>query len=166
MIRVIAFDVFGTVFDFSSVSRSEIAEYVSHVKSNEEYTPLKLPDHWGQLPAHADSAEGIRRLREKFVVVTMSNCPMALLIELSRRNKIDWDGIIPIECYGVYKPDPGAYLMILPLCGVKPSEVMMVTANPTFGDIEASASLGMTPQTIRTEGNPSTIIELAESLGC
>jgi hypothetical protein len=43
---------------------------------------------------------------------------------------------------------------------------MMVTANKDFGDLEASAALGMTPMLIRSGDGPKTIIELAEQLGC
>jgi hypothetical protein len=40
---------------------------------------------------------------------------------------------------------------------------MMVTANPTFGDIEGSAAIGMQSQVIR-HGYSNTIIELAEMM--
>jgi hypothetical protein len=44
-----------------------------------------------------------------------------------------------------------------------PRETLMVTSNPTFGDIEGSAAIGMPSQVIR-HGYPNTIIELAEML--
>jgi hypothetical protein len=45
----------------------------------------------------------------------------------------------------------------------KPEETLMVTANPTFGDIEGAAAIGMPSQVIR-HGYPNTVIELAEML--
>jgi hypothetical protein len=41
----------------------------------------------------------------------------------------------------------------------------MVTANPTFGDIEGAKAIGMQSQVIR-HSYPNTIIELAEMLQC
>ena len=46
---------------------------------------------------------------------------------------------------------------------VKPEEVAMVTANETFGDLEASGVLGMRPILIR-DGNLPTIGSLADLL--
>ena len=65
--RVIAFDVFGTVFDLSSTPRGEVAAYAQHLRTCRErccWLPLDLPASWRSLPAHPDAAEGIRRLRE------------------------------------------------------------------------------------------------------
>lgn len=163
MIKVIAFDVFGTVFDIqNNVPRSEIADYVKHVHDT-QWRPLEFPEHWKTIPAHLDAAKGIYELRKSHLVVTCSNGPMALLAPLSKHNNISWDAIIPLETARVYKPNPGAYLHVCALLGVEPEEVMMVTANRTFGDLEASAALGMTPQLIRDDKCP-TIIDLADHL--
>lgn len=103
--KIIAFDVFGTVVDVSSVSRDEIRDYVSQVR-REVYEPLNLPHAWQYLPAFPDSARGIERLRKKFFVVTLSNFPIGLLAKLSKHAKITWDAIIPLELKRVYKPNP------------------------------------------------------------
>lgn len=163
MVKAIAFDVFGTVFDLGGVPRNEVRAYVHHVRQP-EWAPLKLPESWERLPAHPDSAEGIARLRENFLVVTCSNGPLGLLARLSKHNGISWDAIIPLEMNRVYKPNPRAYLTVCEVLGVSPSEVMMVTANRDAGDLEASASLGMRAQLIRHEGCPKDIVELANVL--
>jgi 2-haloacid dehalogenase len=165
MIKVIAFDVFGTVFDLSGVNHEEIRDYAHHIRQ-ETWSPLVLPESWKTLPAHADSKEGIDRLRRKFMVVTMSNGPLDLLAALSKHNNISWDAIIPIQMNKVYKPKPKAYLTICELMKVEPSEVMMVTANKTFGDIEAANSLGMQSQWIRGNSEVRDIFQLATKLGC
>jgi 2-haloacid dehalogenase len=161
---VIAFDLFGTVFDLSGVARQEIKDYAVHLR-NPEWSPLHLPKSWETLPAHPDSAEGIERLRRKFMVVTCSNGPLGLTAKLSKHNGISWDAIIPLELNRVYKTDPRAYLTVCEVLGCYPEQVMMVTANKDFGDLEASAALGMTPQLIRDGDGPKSIIELAEQLG-
>lgn len=163
-IKAIAFDVFGTVFDLSAVPRDEVRAYVKHVHQ-ESWQPLKLPASWATLPAHPDAAEGIAKLRERFIVVTLSNGPLSLLMRLSKHNGISWDAIVPLEMYRIYKPDLRAYMYLPTLLGVERDEVCMVTANRTFGDLEGAAAVGMRAQLIRDGAeNPKDILELAERL--
>jgi 2-haloalkanoic acid dehalogenase type II len=164
MTTVIAFDVFGTVVDMSSVGRSELSDYIKtiHLPS---WTPLDFPEKWKHLPPHPDSIEGIARLRKSHVVVTLSNGPLSFQVDLFRNIGINWDCIIPLEAYRTYKPKLSAYTVALDLLRVRPSQVMMVTANKTFGDIEAAEQLGMRSYLIRNEPG-SNIISLAEHLGC
>lgn len=161
--RCIAFDCFGTVFDMASVPREEIAAYVRHVRKN-DFTPYTFPDSWWELKAHSDSAEGIAKLRDAgFKCVTLSNGSANLLQTVSQANGIEWDAVIDLAFYRVYKPHVDAYRTVEKAVGFKPAETLMVTANPTFGDIEGSAAIGMPSQVIR-HGHPNTIVELAEKL--
>lgn len=56
---------------------------------------------------------------------------------------------------------PNHRLKICEVFGVAPSEVVMVTANANFGDIETATALGMQAILIR---NPKNIIDLAGEL--
>lgn len=163
MIKVIAFDVFGTVFDLSGIPKQEIKDYINHIRKP-VWEPLKLPEHWARQPAHTDASFGIGWLRSKYMVVTCSNGPLGLLTKLSKFNGVTWDAIIPLELNRVYKPNPKAYLTVCEVLDVLPEEVLMVTANKTFGDLEASVSVGMKSILIRGDDGPKTIIELAEQL--
>lgn len=177
--KVIAFDVFGTVLDMSGVPKEELRDYGRQLK-RDPWEPIVLPKSWETLPAHPDAKEGLGRLRRDHWVVTLSNGPLELLMRVSKHNDIRWDAIIPIECAKVAKPKPRAYEFAVELLdvltyGVVASDVMMVTANPGFGDVEAARALGMVPQVIRHAddpefpewtGCPRDIIELAERLGC
>lgn len=163
MISTIAFDCFGTVFDMSQVDHEDLKYYGATLRK-EIWEPLKFPKSWETLPAHPDCKEGIELLKTKFTVVTCSNSPLGLLTKMSKHNSISWDAIIPLEYNKVYKPNPKAYLTVCEMLNIKPEEMMMVTANPTFGDVEASQKLGMTPQIIRHDPHPKNIIELAKLL--
>lgn len=165
MVKVIAFDVFGTVVNLDGVERKDIKAYIDHIRKL-EWSPLKLPQSWESLPAHPDAAEGIARLRSKFIVVTCSNGPLGLLTKLSKHNRVSWDAIIPLELNKVFKPNPQAYLTVCSVLDVKPEEVLMVTANKDFGDLEASNSVGMRSQLIRNPNCPKDIIDLAAGLNC
>lgn len=161
--KVIAFDVFGTVFDLSQVDRAEVRDYAAQLKSAElnGFAPLNLPASWANMPAHPDSVAGIASLREKYIVVTLSNGPLPLQIAMAKNAGIEWDAIIPLEAARVYKPQPGAYKFACDMLRVDPSEVLMVTANEKFGDLEASRALGMQAVLIRGKDGPHSIIDLA-----
>ena len=160
-IKVIAFDCFGTVFDMSNISREEIAAYVNHVRKS-DFSPFEFPESWFNLAAHPDSADGILRLQEAgFMCVALSNGSPSLLESISAGSLIEWDYIVPLALHRVYKPHVDAYRTIEKDLGIPPPETLMVTANPTFGDIEGAAAVGMQSQVIR-HGHPNTIIELAE----
>lgn len=104
-------------------------------------------------------------LRERYTVVTCSNGPCGMLAKLCKFNDLRFDLITPLELRKVYKPNLQAYWTVFDVLGVEPSEVMMVTANEKFGDLEAAAELGMQSKLIRNEWNGQmTIEDLAEEL--
>jgi 2-haloalkanoic acid dehalogenase type II len=159
--KIIAFDVFGTVFNLDKIPTEEINYYGNHIRQ-QPWQPLNLPNSWQNIPAHPDAAEGIAILRQHYQVITLSNCPMKLLTKLSKNNHISWDAIIPLESYQIYKPNPKAYQIAIQLMDEHPNNIMMVTANPTFGDIEQATNLDMIPQIIRHSHHPKDILELAK----
>jgi 2-haloacid dehalogenase len=166
--KVIAFDCFGTVFDLTGVPRGEVKAYIDHIEKP-EWSPLELPQHWQDLPAHADAREGVERLRSRFRVVTCSNGPLAMLSAMSWRAGIRWDAIVPLEANRVFKPDPLAYRTVSQVCCVERSDVLVVTANTRlgrrdFGDVEAARWAGMKSVLIRGDSPIPDIIALAERL--
>jgi 2-haloacid dehalogenase len=163
MIKIVAFDTFNTVFQLTEEHRKDLKSYNRHVR-DDSYTPFEFPESWETLIAHPDAKEGIERLRQNFTVVTMSNGSMDLLTKVSKFNGISWDAIVPIEMNKVYKPNLEAYKCILQLFKVKAEEVAMITANKTFGDIEAADKLGMRPILIREDGHIKDIIHLSNYL--
>jgi FMN phosphatase YigB (HAD superfamily) len=169
-LKVIGFDCFNTVFDMSSIQRDHIKGDVRRSLDccGDTWTPLHLPVAWYQLCAHRDSKDGIAALRTKYIVATMSNGSVELLTTISKENGIDWDLVTPIELKKAYKRRPEAYLTLCELFRVKSQEVLIVTANPTLGDVEAAQALGMCYSIIRNglSGHAKDIIDLAEKLGC
>lgn len=163
-LRCIAFDCFGTLFDMSGVPKEEIANYVDHV-SRDDFRPYTFPASWYRLPVHQDVVEGIRRLRANgFWIAAMSNGTPELIHAIASNAGFAFDQVVDLAKAKVYKPHKEAYREVQLQTGYKPSETLMVTANPTFGDIEGAASAGMRSQVIR-HGHPNTVIELAETLG-
>lgn len=165
-LKVIAFDLFGTVFDASGVDPDERRAYIKHVRKHQlDWKPLELPESWRTMPAHPDSAAGLRMLRaDGYKVVTCTNWPRQQIAHASVNAGIEWDHFVLLERYRCYKPTLGAYAAIAEEMGVETCECLMVTANPGSGDDTRPKLMGMQTQVIRNPGTPQTIIELAEQL--
>ena len=149
-IRVVAFDVFGTLVNLDGVPKEEVKAYADHIRQP-EWSPLVLPDSWKRLYAFSDSSPGINRIAQRHMVVTLSNGPLGLQATLLYLNDINVHAIIPLELAKVFKPNPLAYLAASEMLDIPPENWLMVTANEKFGDLEASKSVGMQSVLIRDE---------------
>ena len=154
-----AFDCFGTVFDMRGVPKSQVKAYVDHVRQP-EWSPYQFPPSWYALVAHPDAAEGLRMLKDRGIFCwAFSNGNTELIEFNSKKNGIEWDRIIDLSIPQVYKPHPEAYQYLKQEAHSR--QLIIITANPTFGDVEGAASIGVGSRVIR-HGHPNTIIELAE----
>lgn len=165
MISCIAFDCFGTIFKMNNVPAVELRAYVNHVRQN-DFSPFHFGYNWQCLEAHPDAILGIRELRALgYICVTLSNGDVSLLSQLSSQNGIFFDRFINLAAARVYKPNLDAYRQVEKQLGYAPSETLLVTANPKFGDIEGAAAVGMRSQVIRQPGGLRDVLDLADKLG-
>jgi len=95
---------------------------------------------WHQLDAWPDFAPALRRLRQHRVCVSFTILSLSLIVDVSRRNGIDWDAVIPCEMLRVYKPLPDAYRRAARFLAVEPCEVLMVACH-NF-DLDAARGVG------------------------
>jgi 2-haloacid dehalogenase len=95
---------------------------------------------WHRLEPWPDAIEGLQRLRKRFIVATLSNGNVSLLVNLAKNAGLTWDCILSAELARHYKPDKEVYLTAADLLGLRPEEVMMVAAHPD--DLEASRAVG------------------------
>ncbi|GAC67638.1 haloacid dehalogenase type II [Gordonia soli] len=96
---------------------------------------------WRSIPAWPDAADGLRRLREKYTVVALSNGTVALLTEMAKHNDFGWDFIGGSDLWRHYKPSPATYRGIAYLLEVPTSQVMMVATHQS--DLDAARSNGL-----------------------
>ena len=96
---------------------------------------------WHRLDPWSDSVAGLRRLKAKFTVTTLSNGNVALLVNMAKRAGLPWDLVLSSELIGHYKPDREVYLKAAGLLGLHPGEVMMVAAHKY--DLRAAAAAGL-----------------------
>jgi 2-haloacid dehalogenase len=96
---------------------------------------------WHRLTPWPDSVPGLTRLRQHYVLATLSNGNVALLTNMAKHGGLPWDCILSAEIVRHYKPDPETYLGAAELLGLQPSEVMMVAAHKS--DLKAAQAVGL-----------------------
>jgi FMN phosphatase YigB (HAD superfamily) len=163
MIKYIFFDLFGTILDVSNI---DLKPYVKQL-SDPVWKPLDLPFQWRYLRPFQDVYDSFDRLREKgYTLISLSNCPIWLQTQICQRREFVFDAAVALEAIKKYKPNIECYKHALELFRIdNPTEAMMVTANKTFGDIEAAKSLGMKTGLIRHQDGFANLLQLAESHG-
>jgi len=137
---------------------------------------------WHRLDPWPDSMPGLTRLRKKYVLATLSNGNIALMVNMAKRAGLPWDAILGAEPARHYKPQPEAYLRTADFLGLRPEECMLVAAHN--GDLAAAARVGFHTAFVRrpTEYGPTqtkdlraegawdvvaeSMVDLAAKLGC
>ena len=187
-VKVLAFDVFGTVVDWhGSISReidamrlgvsgerfaiawragylpamervrsgelgwtriddlhrlildSVLARYgITHLSAGEIDHLNKV---WHRLDPWPDTLEGLRRLKSRYTICTLSNGNLGLLTNMAKRAGLPWDLILSAEVFHHYKPDPETYLGVAGIFDLPPDQVMLVAAHKE--DLHAAAACGL-----------------------
>jgi 2-haloacid dehalogenase len=96
---------------------------------------------WHRLRPWPDARAGLERLKRRFVIGTLSNGNVALLVNMARHARLPWDCVLSAELFHHYKPDREAYLGTATLLGLEPREVMLVAAHKD--DLRAARDCGL-----------------------
>ncbi len=187
-VRVLAFDVFGTVVDWCSSIAREIEQLnpeidgrtfarawragyqpaMQRVRAGElpwtliddlhrmilddilmefgmseldESQKRHLNQAWHRLQAWPDSAQGIARLKARYITTTLSNGNINLLVNMAKAAGLNWDCVLSAEVFQAYKPDPATYLGVARIFDVRPDQVMLVAAHQD--DLDAARQCGL-----------------------
>lgn len=100
----------------------------------------RLNTVWHRLEPWPDSVRGLERLRTRYIVATLSNGNVSLLVNMAKNAGLSWDCILSSELAKHYKPDREVYLTAAGLLGLPPEQVMMVAAHRD--DLEAAQGVG------------------------
>jgi 2-haloacid dehalogenase len=98
-------------------------------------------DGWHRLDPWPGVRDGLELLRRDYVLATLSNGNLSLLIDLARRGDLRFDALLCSEVFRHYKPDPETYLGASAMLGLHPKNVVLVAAHA--GDLRAAASQGL-----------------------
>ena len=96
---------------------------------------------WHRLDPWPDVVAGLARLKTKYILVTLSNGNVSLMVNMAKRAGLPWDMILGAEIAGNYKPEPAVYQNAADVLDLAPSEVMMVAAHN--GDLVAASGVGL-----------------------
>jgi 2-haloacid dehalogenase len=96
---------------------------------------------WHRLKPWPDAVEGLRRLKSRHIIGTLSNGNIGLLTRLAKFGGLPWDVMLGAETARAYKPLPQAYLASAALLNLEPAQVMLVAAHN--GDLTAAAAAGL-----------------------
>ncbi len=96
---------------------------------------------WHRLDPWPDVVAGLARLKTKYILVTLSNGNVSLMVDMAKRASLPWDMILGAEIAGNYKPQPEVYQNAADVLDLAPSDVMMVAAHN--GDLVAAGGVGL-----------------------
>jgi 2-haloacid dehalogenase len=115
---------------------------------------------WHRLRPWPDAVRGLRRLKARYTIATLSNGNVALLADMAKHAGLPWDVILSAELFRHYKPDPEVYVGAAQLLGLKPAEVLMVAAHKD--DLFAARKAGLRTAFVRRprEYGPTASLDL------
>ena len=100
---------FATVDDLNKIALDNTLKFYNIYEKFTEEERHSMWMVWHRLDAWPDSVAGLNELKKNFIIGTLSNGNVSLLIELSKRANLNWDVILSGELWGRYKPDPLVY---------------------------------------------------------
>ena len=137
---------------------------------------------WHRLKPWPDSVRGLKRLKSKVIIATLSNGNTSLLVNMAKFGGLPWDCVFSSDTFKHFKPDPEMYLGAADMLVLRPEEVMMVAAHKA--DLRAAAKCGLKtafvkrPHEYGRNNNPDlasepdftinaeSFLDLADQLGC
>jgi 2-haloacid dehalogenase len=96
---------------------------------------------WHRLKPWPDTVRGLKRLKQRYIIATLSNGNTGLLVDLAKHGGLPWDCVFSSETFHHYKPDPEMYLGAADVLDLQPGEVMMVASHKH--DLRSAASNGL-----------------------
>jgi len=104
-----------------------------------------LIDHlnrvWHRLDPWPDVVAGLNRLKQGFILGTLSNGNVGLIVKMAKNAGLPWDVVLGAEVARAYKPQAQAYQNAVALLDLDPSQCLMVAAHND--DLVAAAATGM-----------------------
>ena len=94
-----------------------------------------------RLRAWPDAVPGLTRLKQRYVISTLSNASFIGMVKLAKWAGLPWDCVITAENARCYKPHPEVYRTAVSLLGLQPAQVMMVAAHNY--DLRAAQAEGL-----------------------
>ena len=96
---------------------------------------------WHRLDPWPDSVSGLKRLKERFTICSLSNGNLGLLTDMAKHAGLPWDCVLGAEVFRAYKPDPRVYRGVAEVFDLPLEQVMMVATHQD--DLAAARACGL-----------------------
>ena len=117
-------------FNIDVVHRDELARLVAEMNLPFDVEDTaQILNAWHALDAWPDVSEGLSRLRRRYSVVAFTILSVSLVIDASKKNRMDWDCVLSCELLRVYKTNKKAYEMTAEKLALQPQQIMMVACH-------------------------------------
>jgi len=100
----------------------------------------EMANAWRWLDPWPDTIAGLARLKRNFIIGTLSNGGLGLLVDMAKFAGLPWDVVLSADLFKRYKPDPAVYLGAAELLG-RPTSALMLVAAHNY-DLAAARSHG------------------------
>ncbi len=84
---------------------------------------------WHRLDPWPDVVAGLTRLKKRYILATLSNGNVAMMVAMARRGGLPWDAILGAEVARAYKAERKCYDTTAALLGLANGECLMVAAH-------------------------------------
>ncbi|NIP60615.1 MAG: haloacid dehalogenase type II, partial [Gemmatimonadetes bacterium] len=101
----------------------------AEVEGLDAETRSELNRAWRRLEPWPDAVEGLQRLRRRYVVSTLSNGNVGLLVAIAKSAGLPWDCVLSAQMARTYKPGPEVYRTAAELLGLPAERIMMVASH-------------------------------------
>jgi 2-haloacid dehalogenase len=96
---------------------------------------------WHRLAGWPDSAPGLTRLKQRYIISTFSNGSVSCLVDIARHACLPWDAVFSADIVRHFKPEAEIYQGVIAFLDLQPHEVMLVAAHNN--DLRHGRSHGM-----------------------
>jgi 2-haloacid dehalogenase len=111
------------------------------VRHLSEAEKSQLNKVWHRLDPWPDTVKGLTRLKQRYLICSLSNGNIGLLTHMAKNAGLPWDCVLSAEVFKAYKPDPAVYLGVAKVFDVAPTAVMLVAAHQD--DLAAARACGL-----------------------
>ncbi len=95
---------------------------------------------WRWLDPWPDTLNGLARLKRKYVIGTLSNGGLGLLVDMAKHAALLWDVVLSADLFKRYKPDAAVYTGAAEMLA-RPTSALMLVAAHNY-DLAAARSHG------------------------
>ncbi|KAK9469102.1 HAD-like domain-containing protein [Lipomyces arxii] len=133
--------------------RQSLDVLVKNYGLQQAWTSDQLDDiakSWHFLKPWDDTVEGLTKLKSKYIIGTLSNGNVKILIDMAKYANLPWDVVFGGDMFRIYKPAPEVYLGAAKFLDMQPENILMIAAH--IYDLQSAKAVGLQTAYITRSG--------------